>query len=56
MEQTGLHETVSGKLATKIGIALTVSEQPWFIPRTCLIRPFAETDLVLCPDIYVLIL
>ncbi|CAN1209413.1 Putative restriction endonuclease domain-containing protein [Tumidithrix helvetica PCC 7403] len=54
MEQTGSHETVSGKLATKIGITLTALEQPWFIPRTCLIRPCTESDLMLCPDIVVL--
>ncbi len=37
MEPTGLHETVSGKLATQIGIAIAAEKLPWFIPRTCLI-------------------
>jgi Uma2 family endonuclease len=36
MEPTEPHETVSGK----IGIA--IAQQPWFIPRNCLIRPFID--------------
>jgi Uma2 family endonuclease len=54
MEPTGPHETVSGKLATQIGIAITALELPWFIPRTCLIRPFAEAATARRPDIVVL--
>ncbi|GBF78680.1 Uma2 family endonuclease [Aphanothece sacrum] len=54
MEPTGPHETVSGKLATQIGIALTNAKQPWFIPRTCLIRPFANIATARRPDIIVL--
>lgn len=54
MEPTGLHETVSGKLATQIGIALTAEQPTWFIPRTCLIRPFANTPTARRPDIIVL--
>jgi len=30
----GPHETVGGKLATHIGMAITQAKQPWFIPRT----------------------
>ncbi|WP_375471633.1 Uma2 family endonuclease [uncultured Nostoc sp.] len=52
MEPTGRHETVSGKLATQIGIYLVAD--PWFIPRTCLIYPFADTATVRRPDIVVL--
>lgn len=37
MEPTGSHETVSGKLATQIGMAITAAQLPWFIPQTCLI-------------------
>jgi Uma2 family endonuclease len=29
---TGPHETVSGKLATQIGIAIAAEKLPWFIP------------------------
>lgn len=54
MEPTGPHETVSGKLATQIGIALNEEQKPWFIPRTCLIRPFAEIATARRPDIVVL--
>lgn len=54
MEPTGPHETVSGKLATKIGIAITTAPLPWFIPRTCLIRPFADAATARRPDIAVL--
>jgi len=54
MEPTGPHETVSGKLATQIGIAITTEKQPWFIPRTCLIRPFADAVTARRPDIVVL--
>lgn len=54
MEPTGPHETVSGKLATKIGIAITNAQLPWFIPRTCLIRPLADAITARRPDIVVL--
>lgn len=54
MEPTGPHETVSGKLATQIGVALLLQKRPWFIPRTCLIRPFAEIATARRPDIVVL--
>ncbi len=54
MEPTGPHETVGGKLATQIGIAITKEKLPWFIPRTCLIRPFADAATARRPDIVVL--
>lgn len=54
MEPTGSHETVSGKLATQIGIAITHKRLPWFIPRTCLIRPFSDVTTARRPDIIVL--
>ncbi|MBD2676330.1 MULTISPECIES: Uma2 family endonuclease [Nostoc] len=54
MEPTGPHETVSGKLATQIGIYLVAKQLPWFIPRTCLIYPFADTATARRPDIVVL--
>jgi Uma2 family endonuclease len=54
MEPTGPHETVSGKLATHIGSAILAENQPWFIPRTCLIRPFADAVTARRPDIVVL--
>ncbi|WOB42601.1 Uma2 family endonuclease [Thermoleptolyngbya oregonensis NK1-22] len=54
IEPTGPHETVSGKLATQIGIAITSTHYPWFIPRTCLIQPFAEIATARRPDVVVL--
>jgi Uma2 family endonuclease len=54
MEPTGPHETVSGKLATQIGIAIAAEKLPWFIPRTCLIRPFSDVATARRPDIVVL--
>ncbi|MFH7029937.1 MAG: Uma2 family endonuclease [Heteroscytonema crispum UTEX LB 1556] len=54
MEPTGPHETVSGKLATQIGIYLVTEKLPWFIPRTCLIYPFADAATARRPDVVVL--
>ncbi len=54
MEPTGPHEAVGGKLATQIGIAITQQRLPWFMPRTCLIRPFSDTATARRPDIVVL--
>jgi Uma2 family endonuclease len=51
---TGPHETVSGKLATQIGIAIAAEKLPWFIPRTCLIHPFSDAATARRPDIVVL--
>ncbi|MER3432397.1 MAG: hypothetical protein C4288_02965 [Leptolyngbya sp. ERB_1_1] len=54
MEPTGPHETVGGKLATHIGAAILADRQPWFIPRTCLIRPLADAVIARRPDVVVL--
>ena len=54
MEPTGPHETVGGKMATQIGIILAAEKLPWFIPRTCLIRPFFDAATARRPDIVVL--
>jgi Uma2 family endonuclease len=54
MEPTGPHETVSGKLATQVGIHLVTENLPWFIPRTCLIYPFANVATARRPDVIVL--
>ena len=54
MEPTGPHETVSGKVATQIGIAIAKENLPWLIPRTCLIRPFTDAATARRPDIVVL--
>ena len=54
MEPTGPHETVGEKLATQLGIAITLAKLPWFIPRTCLLRPLGETATARRPDVVVL--
>lgn len=54
MEPTSPHETVGGKLATHIGIAIINAQLPWFIPRTCLIRPFADAITARRPDLVIL--
>jgi Uma2 family endonuclease len=54
MDPTGPHETVGGKLATQIGIAIVNAQLPWFIPRTCLIRPFSDVITSRRPDVVVL--
>ncbi|MCC3437809.1 MAG: Uma2 family endonuclease [Microcoleus sp. PH2017_25_DOB_D_A] len=51
---TGPHETVSGKLVAQIVIAIAAEKLPWFIPRTCLIRPFSDAATARRPDIVVL--
>lgn len=54
MEPTGPHETVGGKLATVIGVAISQTGQLWFIPRTCLIQPFTNAVTARRPDVVVL--
>ncbi|MBJ7901535.1 MAG: Uma2 family endonuclease [Cyanobacteria bacterium RI_101] len=54
MEPTGPHETVSGKLAMQISIGITAAQYPWFIPRACLIQPFADVATARRPDVVVL--
>ena len=54
LEPTGPHEAVGGKLAVKIGLAIAEAGVPWFIPRTCLIRPSGEAATARRPDVIVL--
>lgn len=54
MEPTGPHEAVGGKLAIKIGLAITETQLPWCIPRTCLIRPSGEVATARRPDVVML--
>jgi len=54
IEPTGPHETVGGKLATHIGAAILADRQPWFIPRTCRIRPLADAVTARRPEVVVL--
>jgi Uma2 family endonuclease len=54
MEPTGTHEAVGGKIAAQISIEIANAKLPWFIPRTCLIRPFADIATARRPDVVVL--
>lgn len=54
MDPTGPHEATGGKLATHVGREILKDERPWFIPRTCLIRPFADAITARRPDVVVL--
>ena len=54
LEPTGPHEAVGGKLAAKISLAIAEAGLPWFIPRTCLIRPSGEAATARRPDVVVL--
>ena len=53
-ELTGPHEAVGGKLAAKINVEIANTQLPWFIPRTCLIRPFGDIATARRPDVVVL--
>jgi Uma2 family endonuclease len=54
MEPTGSHETVAGKLASKLSVELERQGYPWFIPRTCIVRPFTDAATARRPDVVVL--
>lgn len=54
MEPTGPHEVVAGKLAGKLSVELERRTIPWFIPRTCLVLPFAEPATARRPDVVIL--
>lgn len=54
MEPTGTHETVAGKVASRLNIECDRKGHPWIIPRTCLLRPFSDTATARRPDVVVL--
>lgn len=54
MDPTGPHEASGGKIATHLGREILRENKPWFIPRTCLIRPFADAITARRPDVVVL--
>ena len=53
-EAASLKLTVAGKIASKLSIEIERQAKPWFIPRTCLIRPFADVITARRPDVVVL--
>lgn len=54
MEPTGSHEAVAGKLASKLSLELEGNAYPWFILRTCIVRPLTEVATARRPDVVVL--
>lgn len=54
IEPTGPHEAVAGKLARKLNVELERQGSSWFIPRTCIVRPFVEVATARRPDLIVL--
>ncbi|MGB3202173.1 MAG: Uma2 family endonuclease [Nodosilinea sp.] len=54
MEPTGLHEATAGKIASQLSVEIDRQGHPWIIPRTCLLRPFADIATARRPDVVVL--
>jgi Uma2 family endonuclease len=52
MEPTGSHQTVGGKLAAQLSLAIGQIPQDWIVPLNCLVR--VSMDTVRRPDIIVL--
>jgi Uma2 family endonuclease len=54
MEPTDPHESVAGKLASRVFWEILRLGLAWTIPKTCLIRPIAAAATALRPDVVVL--
>ncbi|MGB3534079.1 MAG: Uma2 family endonuclease [Microcoleaceae cyanobacterium] len=54
LEPTGPHESVAGTISGYIFIEIIRSQQPWVIPKNCLIQPPAAEATALRPDVIVL--
>ncbi len=54
LEPTGPHESVAGNIAGRLYAAILQSQQPWIVPKNCLIQPPAALATVLRPDVIVL--
>ncbi|NEO22140.1 MULTISPECIES: Uma2 family endonuclease [unclassified Moorena] len=53
MRPTGLHEQVAALIARKLDVEIERLSLPYFIPRTCLVKPYQQGEGYL-PDIIVL--
>lgn len=53
MRPTGFHEQVAALIARKIDVEIERLSLPYFIPRTCLVKPYQQGEGYL-PDIIVL--
>jgi Uma2 family endonuclease len=54
MDPTGPHEMVAGKIATRVGQEIDRSELPWFVPKSCILRPMNEVATARRPDVAVI--
>jgi Uma2 family endonuclease len=54
LEPTGPHEHVAGNLSGLLYAAILQTQQPWIVPKNCLIQPPAAMATVLRPDVIVL--
>lgn len=54
MDPTGPHELVSGKIAMRVGSEIDRLGHPWFIPKSCILRPFRDSAIARRPDVVVL--
>ncbi|MEM1239460.1 MAG: Uma2 family endonuclease [Cyanobacteria bacterium P01_H01_bin.26] len=54
MEPTGPHETVAGKVTSKLNIAIERHQLPWIIPTRAILRPFTTIATARRPDVIVL--
>jgi Uma2 family endonuclease len=53
MEPTGPHELVAGKIATRLGAEIDRLGYPWFVPKSCMLRPFGSVATMRRPDVAV---
>ena len=54
LEPTGPHESVAGSIAGRLYAAILYIQQPWIIPKNCLIQPPAALATILRPDVIIL--
>ncbi len=54
LEPTGPHERVAETIAGILYAAIRQTQQPWIVPKNCLIQPPAALATVLRPDVIVL--
>ena len=54
LEPTGPHESVAGTIAGRLHAAILHLQQPWIIPKNCLIQPPAALATILRPDVIIL--
>jgi Uma2 family endonuclease len=54
LEPTGPGEQVAGKIATRLGAEIDRLGYPWFVPKSCMLRPFGAVATMRRPDVAVL--